>query len=217
MHLCMFTCCRSPIFQSLCNWSPAYGTPAPVRAQALMYIVSIFPLLWMMHGQTLHSLSRNCQATSPFLYFFFNWFARLAITLHTMYLSWLGLSIAGVPFLLFLVRRTPLNPVLVWMAERGLLQTPAAAHPNSINEMDIVEYKPDMFADPENPSDPRPQGECCICLEAYEATKQIRRTPCGHLMHHGCLALWLQSAHTCPTCRHDLDISESAQSAWDHV
>merc|ERR1711976_641668 len=97
----------------------------------------------------------------------------------------------------------------MWMAGQGLLRTPDAAHPNSINEMELVEYRPEVFADLEDPADSRPAGECCICLEAYDASKQIRRTPCGHMMHHSCLDLWLQTAHTCPACRQDLDRSES--------
>lgn len=209
--LYLYTCafCSSRIFESLCMWSPARGTPAPLRARVLLYALPVFPLLWMMHGRTLHGLEHTCQKTNPFLYSFFPWFAWVAIILHSIYLAWLALSIGGLPILLFLLRRTALNPVLIWLAEQGFLRTPSAAHPNSINRMDVVEYKPELFADSQDPSDIRPQGECCICLEAYDATKQIRRTPCGHMMHHSCLALWLQTANTCPACRQTFDGSAS--------
>ena len=132
-----------------------------------MYTAPAFPVLWMLHGLQLHSLAETCQTTSPSLHSFFYWFAWLAITLHGMYLLFLLLSLAGVPFLLLLLRRTALQPFLIWLSEHGLLQTPAAASANTIESMELIEYSSDMFADPGNPSDARPQGECSTCLQEY--------------------------------------------------
>jgi len=117
----------------------------------------------------------------------------------------MGCTVAGVPLLLFLARRGSLHPLLLWLAGRGLLQSAGGASPNAISRMEAVEYREELFADPSVPTDSRPQGECCICLQAYDPGKQIRRTPCGHYMHHECLGMWLQTARTCPACRTDLD------------
>merc|ERR1712080_514467 len=105
-------------------------------------------------------------------------------------------------------------PILLWMARHGVLQhlvtrnlipTGNAASPKTIEDMEVVTYDPGIFADPADQDDPRPLGECCICLEPYDEHKEIKRTSCGHLMHTECLQVWLSAARTCPTCRSDLE------------
>eukprot|EP00930_Biecheleria_cincta_P006490 TRINITY_DN107504_c0_g1_i1.p1 TRINITY_DN107504_c0_g1~~TRINITY_DN107504_c0_g1_i1.p1 ORF type:complete len:397 (+),score=78.46 TRINITY_DN107504_c0_g1_i1:91-1281(+) len=43
--------------------------------------------------------------------------------------------------------------------------------------------------------------QCPVCLEQFERLVQVRRLPCGHLMHCECCEAWLETAPTCPTCR----------------
>mmetsp|Transcript_51915 Transcript_51915/g.112888 ORF Transcript_51915/g.112888 Transcript_51915/m.112888 type:complete len:192 (-) Transcript_51915:293-868(-) len=47
---------------------------------------------------------------------------------------------------------------------------------------------------------------CAICLGAMEAGEQVRRLPCGHVLHTPCLDEWwfaqVGEKKSCPLCRH---------------
>lgn len=90
-------------------------------------------------------------------------------------------------------------------ATRGLLQTTRGAKPGTLGGMQVVTFREELFAQADDPSDDRPQKECCFCLEEYEGSTAIVRTPCRHIMHRECLAKWLQTSHFCPICRGDLE------------
>jgi len=45
--------------------------------------------------------------------------------------------------------------------------------------------------------------ECTICCGAENDEKKLE-LPCGHAFHKQCLLPWLQQAHSCPCCRHEL-------------
>lgn len=97
-------------------------------------------------------------------------------------------------------------------ATRGLLQTARGAKPGTMDDMQEVAYEEELFAKENDPSDDRPQRECCICLQEYEPLEgAIVKTPCRHYMHRDCLARWLQTSHFCPICRGDLEEQEGAQ------
>ncbi len=53
---------------------------------------------------------------------------------------------------------------------------------------------PEAGARPENPS-------CTVCLCEYEGGEMIRRLPCMHEFHMGCIDKWLTQHTTCPICR----------------
>jgi len=90
-------------------------------------------------------------------------------------------------------------------ATRGLLQTTRGAKPGTLEEMQGVTFDESLFAKADDPSDDRPQRECCFCLEEYDADMTIVRTPCRHMMHKDCLSKWLQTSHYCPICRGNLE------------
>lgn len=48
--------------------------------------------------------------------------------------------------------------------------------------------------------------DCAICREPMTAAKKL---PCSHIFHEGCLRLWLEHHHSCPTCRHQLINNET--------
>ena len=55
-----------------------------------------------------------------------------------------------------------------------------------------------------------PCAECYVCLEAYQAGDRVRRLPCKHEFHAGCVDRWLLDVHrTCPTCRQDVVSGEA--------
>lgn len=41
---------------------------------------------------------------------------------------------------------------------------------------------------------------CPICLDFVESYDR-HQTPCNHLFHKGCVAVWLALSHHCPLCR----------------
>lgn len=45
------------------------------------------------------------------------------------------------------------------------------------------------------------EAECTVCLEGYETGQAVRRMPCGHEFHEGCIFGWLRVSHLCPLCR----------------
>lgn len=57
-----------------------------------------------------------------------------------------------------------------------------------------------LEAFPSVPGDP--SERCAICLETFSAHERVRRMPCEHLFHDGCLRAWLLRASSCPVCRH---------------
>lgn len=58
-----------------------------------------------------------------------------------------------------------------------------------------------------NPRDellaPMPK-ECAICLEKYQRRERVRRLPCGHEFHVGCIDPWLVLRAVCPICKHPI-------------
>ncbi|XP_047064944.1 E3 ubiquitin-protein ligase RING1-like [Lolium rigidum] len=47
----------------------------------------------------------------------------------------------------------------------------------------------------------RAEGDCAICLDAFDAGKEM---PCGHRFHGECLDRWLGVHGSCPVCRSEL-------------
>lgn len=92
-----------------------------------------------------------------------------------------------------------------WAARHGLLPTRRGAKPGTLEALSTVEFNAQLFANPDDPRDSRPQGECCCCLEEYSKETAIIKTPCDHMMHRECLERWLHTSHFCPICRADLE------------
>lgn len=54
---------------------------------------------------------------------------------------------------------------------------------------------------------------CSICTEDLVEGSQVRRLPCGHYFHDGCIEPWLmQCSTTCPMCRVDARTEPSRTS-----
>lgn len=48
--------------------------------------------------------------------------------------------------------------------------------------------------------------KCTICLTEYEVSEEVRRLPCMHLFHQGCIDRWLATDKRCPVCRVDVTV-----------
>ncbi|KAM0924390.1 hypothetical protein ACQ4PT_004890 [Festuca glaucescens] len=53
-----------------------------------------------------------------------------------------------------------------------------------------------------------PLGDCAICLDAFDAGKEM---PCGHRFHGECLDRWLGVHGSCPVCRSELPEADPAE------
>lgn len=160
---------------------------------------ALFSTSWLIAGYIMTSAAETCPKTNPELY---NWVRFLAIF--------------GMIVLVF----STTFPLLVLMAvmlyhlmvSRGWIRSPNAAHEDSINALEKVEYSPDLFKDSESQED-GPPADCCCCMEEFTREKPIVVTPCRHYFHQACLAEWLRLAKSCPLCRNNLDVSSNAGNA----
>lgn len=97
--------------------------------------------------------------------------------------------------------------LMLCLVRRGLIRatrTGHAAPDNFIEELEDMEYDPALFQDGVSGCHP---SACPICLDSFDVTRPIKRTPCtasGHAFHKECLQGWLECARTCPLCRQDL-------------
>ncbi|RKO88643.1 hypothetical protein BDK51DRAFT_10140, partial [Blyttiomyces helicus] len=62
-------------------------------------------------------------------------------------------------------------------------------------------------AGPSNPSPAKHQTlpvdpDCAICMDPFEDSDRVRRLPCNHIFHVGCIDVWLvKETAACPLCR----------------
>ena len=47
-------------------------------------------------------------------------------------------------------------------------------------------------------------AKCNVCLTDYTERETVCELSCGHLYHSNCIATWLRTNTTCPTCRRNL-------------
>ena len=53
---------------------------------------------------------------------------------------------------------------------------------------------------------------CTICLEDFQKGNEVRRAPCKHLFHQGCIDGWLSEKRNCPNCKFEINASNSIPS-----
>ncbi|MBN3300189.1 E3 ubiquitin-protein ligase RNF181 [Amia ocellicauda] len=46
--------------------------------------------------------------------------------------------------------------------------------------------------------------KCPVCLLEFEEDETVRKMPCEHLFHSGCILPWLGKTNSCPLCRLEL-------------
>ncbi|PRQ19588.1 putative transcription factor C2H2 family [Rosa chinensis] len=47
--------------------------------------------------------------------------------------------------------------------------------------------------------------KCTLCMEDFDGTSTLIRTPCSHAFHKSCVVRWLvMDKNTCPLCRSQL-------------
>jgi len=51
---------------------------------------------------------------------------------------------------------------------------------------------------------------CCICMEVFQTSEDVRTLPCLHIYHTKCIDKWLLRNRTCPICKFDITRSSMA-------
>ncbi|XP_048379167.1 E3 ubiquitin-protein ligase RNF181 isoform X2 [Stegostoma tigrinum] len=47
-------------------------------------------------------------------------------------------------------------------------------------------------------------AKCPVCLLEFEEEEMVKKMPCEHFFHSGCLVPWLGKTNSCPLCRLEL-------------
>lgn len=149
---------------------------------------------WLIMGYHWSFTAKTCAATNPDL---FDW-VRFLVIFGTVMM----VLIMALPLVFYLVLL-----IVLTLVRTGGLKNQRAAREDTLGLLKTVEYDPDLFANPRDPNDQRPCGECCCCCDEFNSEKVIVQTPCKHYFHQSCLADWLKLARTCPICRTDLDVA----------
>jgi len=190
---------RGRLTHALCGWTPEEdGDSPPRRVKIFYHSLEVVPIFWMIYARVLLSRSHTCKDTCQTLFHFVDWYSWFMLLFMTLRLVGAGIGMSL--FQIWVARNGDFSE---WM--QTMLQKANAASPDTITKIETVAYEPTLFADPSDLSDGRPAGECCICLQSYDADMEIKRTLCGHYCHTSCLEEWLRRARTCPTCRKDLE------------
>jgi len=49
------------------------------------------------------------------------------------------------------------------------------------------------------------QNQCMVCLAEFVEGEEVRKLPCGHIFHAGCIDEWLRRCTDCPICKANVD------------
>lgn len=58
---------------------------------------------------------------------------------------------------------------------------------------------------------------CAVCLEDFQPRERVKRLPCGHAFHAGCIDPWLVESDKCPICKRSIfeqDQQRSPRGCW---
>lgn len=196
---------EKPCDQPLANWLlvmlilPLLALFAECcQGRKLRILVIFVTLLALLVGLRMYYKSKTCESTNPRLYKFVQ---DYLIFLSIWWICWVVMP------LVFLA------VVIYGMMNGWFNELNAGASPETIKQLETVNYDPSLFAQDGNPGDSQEAPECCICTEGFTLNKEIKRTPCGHYFHEDCLGKWLRVSITCPLCRLDLERAVLGENA----
>ena len=69
----------------------------------------------------------------------------------------------------------------------------------NLNKIDVIKFKKDKNVK---------EGEeekCPICMMEIEDGEEVKKLPCGHIFHAGCIDPWLVRNSKCPICKRDVN------------
>nr|ACF79308.1 unknown [Zea mays] len=56
--------------------------------------------------------------------------------------------------------------------------------------------------------------ECAVCKDGVAVGQRVKRLPCSHRYHDGCIVPWLQVRNSCPLCRFELPTDDPEYESW---
>ncbi|CAN6333820.1 unnamed protein product [Urochloa humidicola] len=56
---------------------------------------------------------------------------------------------------------------------------------------------------------------CLVVVDNLAAAERVRRLPCTHLYHDGCILPWLAIRDSCPVCRHELPSTDDPEPEYE--
>jgi len=74
-----------------------------------------------------------------------------------------------------------------------------------IDSLNVIEYSTDVQ------KDGGPEIGCAVCLGEFEIGQSLRRLPCSHKFHQGCIDKWLVRRKVCPLCLQDIELEPLAR------
>jgi E3 ubiquitin-protein ligase RNF115/126 len=74
-----------------------------------------------------------------------------------------------------------------------------------------VEGLETIIMDDENTNELKKNGllECSVCKDEFGLKENVKKLPCKHYFHEGCISPWLEQRNSCPTCRHELPTDDA--------
>mmetsp|Transcript_10612 Transcript_10612/g.15543 ORF Transcript_10612/g.15543 Transcript_10612/m.15543 type:complete len:207 (-) Transcript_10612:58-678(-) len=92
---------------------------------------------------------------------------------------------------------SPLRPLIQALMTQALHERMLRASP------EIIEGYTQLFVidDLEKNLPNEEQKSCVCCFESFKLKDEVRRLPCLHLFHKGCIDPWLQDKGNCPMCK----------------
>jgi hypothetical protein len=183
--------CDKPLWLWLCVHS-VLSILRELLNQPAKSILLAFHAVWTVYGYAWFMKVNTCKDTAPELYF---WTQVILLVAAVILLATTLLPLAVYLTIM----------MLVFLVSMGLINNRKAARPGTLDRLEVVEYRADIFAPIDDPNDPRPAPECPCCFECFDANEVIVKTPCQHYFHRRCLESWLKLAKTCPLCRNDIE------------
>jgi len=77
------------------------------------------------------------------------------------------------------------------------------ASPAMLEELAVVKFA-ETEAGVKQAEDEQEELQCSICLCEFEGEDTVRRLPCKHYFHQGCIDGWLRISRACPMCNSDV-------------
>ncbi|CAE7254532.1 rnf44 [Symbiodinium sp. CCMP2456] len=179
------------LFLTMCTGGLAASATAPVR------------LVFFLRLCHIQRLNGNIQVVSIVTY---GWFilgvAGLAAELHVLQaLPWLSLAV-----IFAAVARLLMTLIVFYHSFPPRFQNQPPPKPRGASQ-ELIDSMPLVV-----PGARRTRG--CSCLSEFDRDAVLRRLPCGHSFHRGCIDKWLKRNKVCPLCLQDIEVPQSPKGRW---
>ncbi|CAE7264810.1 E3 ubiquitin-protein ligase [Symbiodinium microadriaticum] len=179
------------LFLTMCTGGLAASATVPVR------------LVFFLRLCHIQRLNGNIQVVSIVTY---GWFilgvAGLAAELHVLQaLPWLSLAV-----IFAAVARLLMTLIVFYHSFPPRFQNQPPPKPRGASQ-ELIDSMPLVV-----PAARVRDGS--RCLSEFDRDAVLRRLPCGHSFHRGCIDKWLKRNKVCPLCLQDIEVPQSPKGRW---